>query len=307
MALVSGKSLNFGTKSLAEKSCMRDIAWVTCEERKDLTTDEQLVVKQLRAIGLDVMPTVWDDTRVDWKDYRLIIVRSVWDYHLKINQFLDWLNKLQMAGLNVSNPVEILKWNHHKFYLQDLEVKGVPIIPSVYIKKGGTSAFYKLINKKDWEEIVLKPAVSATALGLIKVIKSGISDHQEEIEKLIRNNDTIAQHFQPTITKVGEWSFMFFNKRFSHAVLKHPKQGDFRVQSDFGGSIQIVQPGDDLLKQVEIIIDAISEDLLYCRVDGIVLEGQFTLMEIELIEPELFLLTEKIRQNFASAIQFLCN
>lgn len=284
---------------------MKDIAWVTCQSCKNLTSTEQLVVELLIGTGVTVEPAVWNDPQVIWKDYRLIIIRSVWDYHLKIEHFLSWLSMLKHDGHHVCNPVDILKWNHHKFYLETMARKAISIIPSKFQKRGNVQELYQAIDETSWEEIIIKPAVSATAYDLLKVQRSELRNHSEEIKHLINKHDVIVQEFRPEISEGGEWSFMYFNKQFSHAVLKLPKEGDFRVQSDFGGSLDLMEPSDDLLQQVKTIMNTIEEDLLYCRVDGLILEGQFVLMEIELIEPELFLINEDIRNNFAKAIQFL--
>ncbi len=284
---------------------MKDIAWVTCQRCKDLTTTEQLVVVLLSAHGPSVEPVVWDDPRVNWNAYRRIIIRSVWDYHLKIQHFLSWLTMLKQDNLYVCNPVDVLIWNHHKFYLEGMSKKGVPIIPSRFLRRGGVSELYQAIHETSWEVIVIKPAVSATAFDLLKIHRSKLENHSQAIDLLINKHDVILQEFKPEIYQDGEWSFIYFNRQFSHAVIKQPREGDFRVQSDFGGSLDLVQPSDNFLMQVEAIVNTFEEDLLYCRVDGIILKGQFVLMEIELIEPELFLINSETRKNFAEAIQFL--
>ncbi len=282
---------------------MKDIAWVTCEEHKKIISSEQPVVRRLLADGLEVDPVVWDDNTVNWNDYRLVIIRSIWDYHLKIDRFISWLSYLVNIRAKVNNPLDVLYWNHHKFYLQDLESKGIPIISSEFHRQGDKLDLRDVIGRTGWDQLVLKPAISATAHKLIKVDKQTLEGQAEVIGNLANTNDLIIQQFRPEIHQSGEWSLVFFNKLFSHAVLKFPKEGDFRVQNDFGGSRQLVQPEENILAQVGSILNIIKDDLLYCRIDGIVIDGQFLLMEIELIEPELYLFTDEIRDKFVKAIR----
>ena len=278
------------------------IAWTTCEKYADLTPDEQVMVTLLRSQGVDVRPVVWD-SEANWNQFELVLVRTIWDYHVKIDKYLSWLDDLSKSGVVVLNPLKVLQWNYHKFYLQELSQKGVPVAESSFIRKGDISRLNEAMANLKTEEVILKPAISATAYGLLKVQKHELSNPSKEVRDLISYNDVIVQEFIEDIQHAGEWSFLYFNGEFSHAVLKRPQVGDFRVQSDYGGTVEVAQPEEAILEQVARALSGIDEDLLYCRIDGMVLNGQFMLMELELIEPELFLKTEEIRNRFASAIR----
>ena len=281
---------------------MKDLAWVTCREFISLTPNERLVVDRLRDDGVIADMVAWDDASIDWDQYRLVIVRSIWDYHLKVGQFKAWLSDLKRASCRVLNPVDVMLWNHHKFYLRELERSGVNIIPSQFHDRGPLN-LKSLMDTNDWTRVVLKPAVSASAQGIMKVSVNDVNDQGDAISSLAREHDLIIQRYTPEIESEGEWSLMFFNNEFSHSVLKLPKQGDFRVQSELGGTSRLITPEPQVVQQVTNLVRNLDMELLYCRVDGIIVNHRFLLMEIELIEPELFLFTEEIRTKFADAIR----
>ncbi|MDA0194198.1 MAG: hypothetical protein O2887_00140 [Bacteroidetes bacterium] len=282
---------------------MYDIAWVTCNKIPDLIDSERRLLSSLHVDHLHVKPVVWDDSRVDWEEFKLVLIRSVWDYHLKIDQFLNWLDKLDDLRVMVYNPIHILRWNHHKFYLNDLKLMGVPVLPTMFHRKNETLDLQSIFAKSGWKEIIIKPAISATAYKLYRLTPD-ISPHMaKELMHLAKNCDLLIQKFQPAIITSGEWSFIFLNKKFSHSVHKMPAPGDFRTQNDFGGTIRLRPPEDSILKQVKQIMQSIDQDLLYSRIDGIIINGQFQLMELELIEPDLFLMDIQLRNNFKTALR----
>ncbi len=281
---------------------MTDIAWVTCGEHANLIDTEQRVVDKLRTSGISVSPVVWDDQSVEWENFSLVIIRTAWDYHLKIDQFLVWLEMLESYNINILNSPDIIRWNHHKFYLRDLESKGIDIVESSFVRKNELSV-EDILDQTTDRELIVKPAISATAYGLTRIDpRSPDIQSLMKLEKLSRHNDVIIQDYRSEIAN-GEWSLMFFDNEYSHAVIKKPKNGDFRVQNNFGGISEMAEPGGKVLDQVREILIKIDLDLLYARVDGLVVKGKFILMELELIEPELFLLTDTIRENFIKAIK----
>jgi glutathione synthase/RimK-type ligase-like ATP-grasp enzyme len=139
-----------------------------------------------------------------------------------------------------------------------------------------------------WEKIVIKPAFSAGSYLTKLIDQSELESIQEAFKEHFETKDFLLQEFRPEIKKLGEISFIFFNGKFSHAVNKKPVENDFRVQIQYGGKYTLVQPNADLLRQAELVVSKIPEKLLYARVDGIVIKNKLHLMEIELIEPDLY-------------------
>lgn len=252
------------------------IALVTFAGIPDLTADDQLLATALHDLGADVRAVVWDDADVDWASFDAVVLRSTWDYHLRIDEFLAWLDRLEACGANVWNPVPVVRWNANKTYLRELDV---PQVPTVFVARGGDVG--AVLRERGWERAVVKPTVSATAFET-HVVDVGRASARHA------TRDVLVQPFVDEIVRDGEWSVLFFGGAYSHAVLKRAKAGDFRVQNDFGGTAERREPPPEVLDGARRILDA-APATLYARVDGVAIDGVFTLMELELIEPALFL------------------
>jgi len=282
------------------------ISFVTYNEKSELTPDDELLADYLRTKGISVSPAAWNDDAVDWKQYDAIVLRSTWDYHKKIDHFNVWLDKLEQLRCNVLNPVAIIKWNQNKKYLVDLINQGKHIPSFVFCAQNNYASLEEILAVTQWEKVVVKPAVSGGSFNTWVTTVSAAKSAQPEFESMLAGGDVIVQKFMNEIVGEGELSLMFFNKVFSHAVLKKASQGDFRVQSQFGGTVENVQPGDDIIQYATSLLDDIDEPLLYARVDGVVSDGQFFLMELELIEPALFMAYHpNACENFFGALETL--
>ena len=157
-----------------------------------------------------------------------------------------------------------------------------------------------ILTEKNWEKAVIKPAVSGGAYKT-SLISKNEAGNQETFEALIKENDVLIQKFIDEI-KDGEWSLIFFNKKYSHSALKVPKADDFRVQHEFGGKYIYKEAPAGSIQQAQKIVESVKDELLYARVDGIFINNVFYLMELELIEPDLFLDGADAKENFMKAI-----
>jgi glutathione synthase/RimK-type ligase-like ATP-grasp enzyme len=267
-----------------------------------VTNDEDAeLIDFLIRKGLDVVPAIWNDENIDWNSFTIAVIKSPWDYHNHLNEFLNWLDHLVKLGIKVLNPVEIIKWNSNKHYLKDIAAKGLPVIPAEYLKQGAhfDSRFFDLFGT---DKLVVKPCVSAGAQNTITVNKNNFSERIDEIGQLLKEQDYMVQPFAEEI-KNGEWSFLFFNGKYSHCSLKTPKQGDFRVQHYHGGSISYPTPDPLHIEQAGTYVKNLPKPALYARVDGVVINNLFTLMELELIEPYLFLNADhNLLENYYQAL-----
>lgn len=262
------------------------IALVTCARIPELTDDDRLLATALGELGVETRAVVWDDPSVDWAAFDAVVIRSTWDYHRRIDEFLAWLDRLDACGANVWNPVPVLRWNTNKSYLRDLDVARVP---TVFVPAGGDTSVAMQAN--GWRRAVVKPAVSATAFETYVVEEGGVA---------VR--DVLVQPFLEEVVRDGEWSLLFLGGAFSHAVLKRAGAGDFRVQSDFGGTAEPREAQAGLIEQAAAMLAKVPPTL-YARVDGVVIEGTFTLMELELLEPVLFLgMSEGAPMRLARAV-----
>ena len=282
---------------------MRKIGLATCSKLPQLTDDDQLLLNPLDQAGVSAEPVVWDDREVKWQEFSCVVIRSCWDYHKRLDAFLDWVDLLEKQNIPLLNSPEIIRWNCNKRYLLDLEAKGVSIVSTIFLQRNSSTNLQQLLKNRGWQRAVIKPTVSATAYQTWLTSFDNPQSDQSKVEKMLTEfSEVMIQEFLEVIRIGGEWSFIFFDGHFSHAVVKKPQEGDFRVQDDFGGTVFRQEPGECLIKQAEAILRVIDEVPLYARVDAIEIDGKLILMELELIEPVLFFGMNEAPMRFAKAI-----
>lgn len=266
------------------------IAFATCEDWRELWKDDHPAVDALTARGHVVDAVVWDDPSVDWTTYDVVILRSTWDYYLKSDAFAQWIDDLDALGVAMWNPAVTLRWNLDKIYLRELADAGVPITPTVFPTPGTRLA--DVARENGWTDLVLKPRVSAAGHRTIRLTAADADTHQPELDDLIAHGGALVQQYLPVIEADGEWSFIFLDGAYSHAARKRAAPGEFRVQFQYGGSTETGEPSDRLIMQARNVVDFVTHPWLYARVDGCEVEGQLLLMELEMLEPSLFLLQD---------------
>ena len=255
----------------------------------------------LRGKGLDVTAVVWNDDDINWSNFDVVIIKSPWDYHENIVAFSNWLDMLNDLTIPVLNPVDIVKWNSNKHYLKWISQEGLAVIQSEYIKMGVSFSdrFFELFHT---DKLVVKPCVSAGAKNTLIINKENFVEQSKIVDALLQDEDYLVQPFIDE-TKDGEWSFLFFNGVYSHCVLKKPKPDDFRVQHYLGGSISYPAANPLHIDQAKAYLEKLPGQTLYARVDGILRNDNFQLMELELIEPHLFLNgDQKLMENYYQAL-----
>jgi glutathione synthase/RimK-type ligase-like ATP-grasp enzyme len=280
------------------------VAFVTYHKFPDLYEDDQLLQQYLLQQNIEVIPVSWDDDSVNWQQFDVIVLRSMWNYFEKPIEFDQWLDKLESLGCKVLNPLSVVKWNQNKNYFDDFSKKGVLLPAYVICTHEDNTTLKSILQKNNWNKVVVKPTISGGAYNTWIASIDNVDDNENRFSELLKNGDVIVQIFVEEIITKGELSLIFFNKKFSHAICKKVKQGDFRVQVQFGGTVKAIQPDEIILAQATDLLSSIPETLLYARVDGVVTnDGIFLLMELELIEPVLFVSTnEKACENFYKAL-----
>jgi glutathione synthase/RimK-type ligase-like ATP-grasp enzyme len=260
---------------------MPKIAVATYDKLPDLTFNDQLLIPIFRENGYTVSPEIWDDSEVDWSSFDIVLIRSTWDYYLKPVEFKNWISQFINSKTRLINSAEMVLKNSHKFYLKELANKGVSIIPTIF-----SSEKIELEKLKMWEKIVIKPAVSAgsheTEIFEVNMLT------QEVLDNKTRTGDWLVQPFLEEIKDAGEISMLFFGGNFSHAIQKVPKSGDFRVQKQFGAQYLKFEPSTTLLSIAKNIVEIAGKESVYARIDGVMTQNGFLLMEVEMIEPDLF-------------------
>lgn len=276
---------------------LQQIAIVTCRSLGDYTTnadsEDERLCRFLAEKGHKISFQVWDDEQVDWTAFDALIIKSPWDYFDKINAFYTWLDRVEALGCRVLNPVRTLRWNADKQYFKDMQTQGVTIVPTVWLEQGSTFDPDSVFDAIGREKIIVKPRVSGAAKNTLAISRAEADDYTARINALLQDEPFLAQPFLEEIKTQGEWSFIFFNGRYSHAVLKKARPGDFRVQHFFGGSVHTPTPPAGMLQTASEIVGQFAQGCLYARVDGVELNGELVLMELELIEPFLFLSTSE--------------
>jgi hypothetical protein len=248
--------------------------------------------------GLLIKSVTWSDNKINWKDFQIIILKSPWDYHENISSFYKWLDKIKSLGIKLINPIDIIKWNSNKRYLNDISKSGLSTVKTIYLeRKSKLKTDYSLFKQLNSNKIVIKPCISASAKNTFVVEINNFTKLSKTINLLLLKEEYLAQPFIEEIINEGEWSFIFFNSKFSHSALKIPKKGDFRVQHSHGGTIKYPKPKLEIIEQVKKFVERFAQNTLYVRVDGIIKEELFYLMEIEMIEPYLFLNNKEERME----------
>jgi hypothetical protein len=283
---------------------LREIAFVTCEKFPEVWKDDALALGPLGDLGIRVRPAVWSDPAVDWARFEAVVLRGSWDYHERLPEFEAWLERLEDLGARVWNPLPVIRWNLRKTYLEDLAAAGVPVVPTRFVGPGSLDALLGSIAAAPWPEVVVKPAVSAGAFRTFRLERESAAARAGELAPLAASGEaTLLQPFLSEVLEEGEWSLIFLGGAFSHAVRKVPARGDFRVQEMWGGRTLSEPPPADAREAARAVLAAVREPLLHARVDLVRHEGAPCLVELELIEPILFLANDPgAPRRFAEAI-----
>lgn len=272
------------------------IAFVTYEDQGKYTShvenEDLKLLNFLRERGLDVIMEIWSDPEVRWQEYDVAILKSPWDYFDRIAEFYNWLSMIESTGIRLLNPINTVRWNSDKHYLKDISDAGLPVTPTRFIEKGQQADLLAFFDIFKTDRLIIKPSISGGSKNTIKFTREQVSELSPQINQLLKEEGFMVQPFLTQIQEEGEWSLLFFNGKFSHCLLKKAKTGDFRVQHYLGGTIHPQEPRETLLLSAQRYIDQFASGCLYARVDGVVVNSKFHLMELELIEPFLFLFTE---------------
>jgi hypothetical protein len=279
------------------------IALATCRRLADLQADDRLLAAELEQLGFATRALVWDDAEQRLDDVSAVIVRTCWDYHFSPQYFLGWAKGLGSRGVQLFNPAATVVWNHDKRYLRELELAGVAIPETAWFEAGASAVLGNVMLDYGWKTAVLKPTVSATARNTFLVTQATAPALQGKFDEMLASGAVMLQRFVENITTSGEWSFVFFDHQFSHAILKRPRGGDFRVQTEFGGTLECnIIPRAALIEEARAILRHVNAPWLYARVDAVEVSGHLCLMELELIEPALFLNSSPAAARFAHAV-----
>lgn len=253
----------------------------------NIAREDEILTAALAAEGLSATRVDWSRPDVDWSQFSCVVLRTMWDYFERFDAFTAWLDRLE--GLRVYNELSTVRWNMDKHYLADLSARGIATVPTRFFERGASVTLADALAQTGWTEAVLKPAVSGAARHTYRVSADAPATHQEILDELLAEEAMLLQPFMPDIVARGEVTVVVMDGQCTHAILKKAAPGDFRVQDDHGGTVHAHESSDaerDLARQA---IAAVSPTPLYGRVDMVRADtGDLAVMELELIEPELW-------------------
>lgn len=273
------------------------IAMLTCGEMPIMLPYDMEVIRTLKSSNVETEILIWDeisDTKLrDLEEYDLVLIRTIWDYYQKVDLFKNFVEKVSESKIKLLNPIDIVSWNMDKKYLHELENEGFDIIPTIF-NYGQTGSFEEAISL-GWNRMILKPMISAGSFHTFVLDSTDKDRFNDLVTSYYQNRPFMLQEFIPEISE-GEISTITLSNPalsdiddYSYSVTKVPKSGDYRVQVDFGGVYSMGDVDPEIKKISKQITSRFEGKLLYQRLDGLWRDGKFLIMEIELIEPDLYL------------------
>lgn len=270
---------------------MKKIAIATCAVKPEADPDEDLLLAKLREKGASVRLVAWDGPDPEVADDELCVLRSTWNYFEKLEAFLAWVDRVP----RLLNPREVIHGNVRKTYLRDL---GVPIVPTAW----GHPAVGDTMRANGWDAVVIKPVVSAGSF----MTKRFTLDEADAADAFLRstNREMMIQAWMPAVDTTGERSIVWLDGEVSHAIRKSPR---FAGGHESVTSVDIADDerafAENVLAQLGKIGTPAAEKLLYARIDVIRDGDTLRLMELELVEPSLFLKqAPSALERFAAAL-----
>ena len=280
-----------------------DCVLATCEIVPALDPDDRMLLHELRKRGLTVSTAVWNDPLVDWAAARLCMVRSTWDYHHRYDEFVEWIERVASLTV-VRNDPSLLRWNAHKSYLIDLERQGVPVVPTLWVRRGERRVLTDVRESRGWRDLVLKPARGAAAhnVTLVRGDLASLAVGQARLDAMLQTEDVLVQPYLEAVATYRERALIFLSGRCSHAVVKKPFDRVLAVSDELSS---VVEATHEELHAAGLAMAAVPGAPLYGRVDLLNDdEGQPRVSELELIEPGLYLsVYEPALQAFADVIE----
>ena len=282
------------------------VLFATYSVQPGLTEDDQLFARALERRGVTVRGAAWDDPAAAWNDAAAVVIRSTWNYHLRHAAFLQWIDRVR-AETALHNDARVVRWNSHKKYLAQIARRGVPVIDTVFAETGSRLDVRDVARVHGWGDVVVKPAVSASAHETRRFDAASRADAQAHVDRLLATRDVMVQPHLATLAEQGELSLLFARGGFTHAVRRRSALVDGHVMPKSAAAEALpaaLRSAERVLEAAGALSGVSPNDFLYARVDLAGLGGdEYVLLELELIEPSLFLLhAPSAAEQFAAAL-----
>jgi hypothetical protein len=260
------------------------VTLVTCDAQSVLTRSDRALKEELENLGASVRVAIWTDSKVDWSASSLTVIRSTWDACARFREFELWLRRIE-AETRVCNPVGKILWNFEKHYLTDLQRRGIKVIPTIYFQAGSRIS----LNPTDvnWPEVVAKPSIGASSFAVRRFsMPCELSLLEDHLNEILSRTGALVQRFEETVTTLAERSLVFIGGEYSHAVRRLPfNTGDTPDLPEFDHEAEETE----IAFSTQVLEVSDSRKLAFARVDILPGPTGLRLMELELIEPALFL------------------
>ena len=272
---------------------MKRCAFLVMDDPGDFVTDYDVSFDAMAELGWQVDCVPWRDPTIDWNAFDAVYICTPWDYPDDPVLFLRVLETIDVSQAELINPLPLVRWSLAKTYLRDLEQKGGAIVPSIWFSHFDAADISGWFESLGDDKVVVKPAVGANAQDTFVLSQPVAPQLIAELESTFAEREFFVQPFMANIQSEGEYSLFFFNGEYSHAILKTPGPGDFRSQEEHGADIKSVVATREQVAAAEGILALVEPRPTYVRVDLVRdSSDDYRLMELELIEPSLYLRTD---------------
>jgi hypothetical protein len=260
-----------------------DVAFATCRVLPEDDRDEALVLDALRDRGIDARMLAWDDADAPFDEVRLTVLRSTWNYAWHPDAFRAWLRRTAEVT-TLLNPLAVVEWNLHKSYLLDLSRRGIPTVPTALVPRGATRKLADVLSERGWDRAIVKPAISCASRLTLAVDATNVDAGESHFRDVSAREDVLVQPYQDAVETYGERSIAWIDGEVTHAIRKSRRlHGDHESVAHAA-----IDPREHELATRAVA--AAGPDILYARVDMVPgPDGEPRIMELELIEPSLFL------------------
>jgi len=268
-------------------------AYLTMSGPGDFVTDYDVSFDAMAAMGWQAEPVPWRDSSIDWDNYDAVYICTPWDYPQHVDEFMRVLETIERSTAVLINDLALVHWSLSKTYLRDLEERGAAIVPSIWrddIDIAEVAHWFETFNA---HTLVIKPDVGGNATDTFVLRNPLPGDLADSLAKTFRKRSFLVQPFVENIRTEGEFSLFFFGGEYSHTIQKTPRPGDFRVQEEHGADIRSVTPTQELIDTAQQVLSLVEPQPVYVRADFV--RGateNYLLMELEMIEPSLYLRTD---------------
>ncbi len=262
------------------------VVLATSADDPAITASDRLYAEALEWRGCRVTGAPWDGPREAFAGADAVVLRSTWGYYRALEDFKAWTEAMA-ASTRLFNSLDLVRWNLRKDYVEKLAAAGVRV-PRSFVVPCETSAIGHVFDETGWAQAVVKPVSGASGHSVELLQRATLTAQTAGLADEARMSGVVVQEFLPEIAE-GELSLVYFDGVFSHAIRKRPPPGEFRSNSRYKPIRTAETPPPVVTQQGAACLAALPEMPLYARVDGVVRDSVLIVIEVELLEPALFM------------------